>query len=157
MRVAVFNDTRNKPNVGVYSFGRLPGAETGGPAAQFEFDVSAFRDPAGQKQFIGLYGIAPGVRDWVCEDRRMPAILDQCLMLAEDLIRPHKKGESTEQLSHWLSISFRDHHGRWIAPAIAEAVANKLSDAGFIVVAIHNDIPKTELMKYQNAEVVCEA
>ncbi len=146
MRVKEFKPANDKmrPKIGVYSFGTIT---DGGPNAQFEFDVSTFRDPAGQKQFAGALGIDPDVRDWVCEDRRVPAIVNMCEIIAEDLIRPHAKGEGTETLSQWLSFAFKDHHGKWIAPAIAEAVSNKLSEAGFIVITLHHDIPKPELIK----------
>ena len=138
MLVTEFNGIP-KPHIGVYSFGTA--AAKGLPAAQFEFDVSKFRDPVGQKQFNKAYGTNPDVREWVCRDRRMPAVVDLCLMLAEDLLKPRKKGNSEESISHWLSLGFRDFHGKWIAPAVAEEVADKLSSEGYVVYVVHHNIP----------------
>ena len=138
MRVTTF-DGQTKPNIGIYSFGdkcQKP------PAAQFEFNVSLFRDPVGQKQFGKAYGNSPDVRDWVAQDKRMPGVIEACQLLAEDLIRPHKKGDREETISSWLSIAFRDHHGKWIAPAIAESVANQLDKDGFVVIVLHHELPK---------------
>ena len=129
-----------RPQIGVYSWGSKTREKA--PSAQFEFDVSQFRDPAGQKQFSKACGSDPDVRAWVCEDRRLPAVIDTCLLLAEDLLKPKKKGSGEEAISQWLSLAFRDYHGKWIAPAVAEAVANKLSDAGYIVMVIHHALPK---------------
>ena len=129
-----------RPEIGVYSYGSK-GAK-GEISAQFEFDVTRFRDPSGQQQFKGAKGSDPDVRDWVCQDRRLPAILDMCMLLAEDLLKPRKHGDREEVISQWLSFAFKDYHGKWIAPAIAEAVANKLSDSNYRVLVIHHDLPK---------------
>lgn len=129
-----------KPQIGVYSYGSK--GIKGEISAQFEFDVTQFRDPSGQKQFKGAKGSDPDVRDWVCQDRRLPAILDMCILLAEDLLKPRKHGGTEEVISHWLSLAFKDHHGKWIAPAIAEAVANRLSDANYRVLVVHHDLQK---------------
>jgi hypothetical protein len=110
------------------------------PAAQFEFDVSTFRDPVGQKQFNRAVGTCPDVRDWVAQDRRVPGVVNVCRLLAEDLCRPHPKGTGTEVISGWLSISFKDHHGKWIAPAVAELVANQLDKDGFNVIVLHHEL-----------------
>lgn len=131
-----------KPQIGVYSYGY--GTKQEAPQAQFEFDVSGFRDPVGQKQFNKALGTFPDVRDWVCEDRRVPAILDTCQLLAEDLLKPRPKGNTTEAMSVWVSFSFKDFHGKWISPAIAEAVANKLSETGYIVYVHHHALPASE-------------
>lgn len=138
MRVTAFNG-EIKPSIGIYSFGDNCVKP---PAAQFEFNVSLFRDPIGQKQFNRAYGTQPDVRDWVAQDKRMPGVIQMCQLLAEDLIRPHKKGDHTESISSWLSISFKDHHGKWIAPAVAEAVANQLDADGFNVIVLHHELMK---------------
>ena len=129
-------DPSFRPNIGVYS-----GTENKHPIGQFKFNVSTFRDPAGQVQFkqkdsneAGLNGTVPEVRDWVAKDRRVPIIVKECRLLAEDLIAPQADGKA---VSAWLSFSFVDYHGRWIAPAIAELVANHLSEAGFNVLVHH--------------------
>ncbi len=135
MRVE-FTD-KTKPNIGIYSFGEN---SANPPNAQFEFDVRLFRDPVGQKQFNRALGIQPDVRDWVGQDKRAKGVIEMCQMLAEDLIRPHKKGDKEEPISIWLSLSFRDHHGKWIAPAIAELVANQLDKDGFTVAVCHHEL-----------------
>ena len=127
-----------KPNIGVYS-----GSIDNHPQGQFEFNVTGFRDPSGQVQFksAGLAnGIYPDVRDWVGRDRRVPIILRDCRLIAEDLLANKSDGKP---VSSWLSFSFADHHGRWIAPAIAELVANHLSEAGFNVLVHHSGIKVT--------------
>jgi RNase adaptor protein for sRNA GlmZ degradation len=129
-----------KPEIGIYSFGENCDKK---PQAQFEFDVSKFRDPVGQKQFNKAVGTQADVRDWVGQDKRVPALVQQCRILAEDLIRPHKKDGKDEQISAWLSLSFKDHHGKWISPAIAELVANQLDLDGFKVVVCHHNLDPT--------------
>ena len=138
---AVQQDPSFRPNIGIYS-----GTETKHPVGQFEFDVSKFRDPAGQVQFrlqelkeAGINGTTPEVRDWVAKDRRVPIIISECRLLAEDLISPKTDGKP---ISAWLSFSFVDTHGKWIAPAVAELVANHLSDAGFNILVHHAGLKK---------------
>ena len=121
------------PNVGVYSY---PTKKSPNSAGQFEFDVSNFRDPAGQKQFSQApNGLAKEVVEWVRQDRRVPIIVKDCILLAEDLVRLRPDGRST---CGWLSFGFKDYHGKWIAPAVAEAVAESLSEAGFNVATHHS-------------------
>ena len=138
-----WTDSANKPEIGVFSFGKNIGDKS--PlTVQFEFDVAALRDPAGQKQFVGSNGTFPLVIDWVGEDRRVPIIIKDCLLLADDLAKPKiKEGSSVAKpISQWLSFSFRDFHGKWIAPAVAEKVANALSDAGYVVAVHHQSLPR---------------
>ena len=142
-RFKSFSGSDTKPSIGVYSY---PTKGLSGVTAQFEFDVSGFRDPAGQKQFKGrtklseagslvpLNGVDSEVYEWVAKDPRIPAIIGDCRILAEDQIRPKADGKA---LSVWLSLSFKDYHGIWIAPAVAELVANALSDDGFNIVVHH--------------------
>lgn len=140
MRVTGFNGENNqpRPQIGIYSFGLNTVKQ---PSAQFEFDVSKFRDPVGQKQFNRALGTCPDVRDWVGQDKRVAGVIQMCQLLAEDLVRPHKKADGKEEaISGWLSISFKDHHGKWISPAIAELVANQLDADGFSVIVLHHEI-----------------
>ena len=147
-RATSVNDPNFKPQIWIYSYAT---AAQKSMAGQFEFDVSQFRDPAGQKQFLGrdVCGIDAEVRDWVGQDRRVPALVKECRLLAEDLIRPKQTGITNgvpqeKAPCQWLSISFRDHHGKWIAPAIAELVANALSDDGFTITVYHSSVKKVE-------------
>ena len=133
------NDIKNNPDIGIYSYGSK--SKSGKPKAQFEVDVSKFRDPQGQKQFSGMDGTNPLVRDWVKEDPRLETVVQQARILADDLIKskPVNDGTKTElkSVSSWLSISFADIHGKWASPAVAELVANALEADGYKVYVKH--------------------
>ena len=139
-RVKSMTNADPKPTIGVYSFGSKGNVF---PKVQFEFDVSKLRDPSGQKQFKGLNGVDPEVRDWVAQDTRVQGIVDNCLLLADDLVKPKKRETSdgvvatVVPVSGWLSFSFKDVHGRWAGPAVAEAVAEAFSKAGYTVATVH--------------------
>ena len=142
-----FSTSGVRPEIGIFSYGSSKEAsETSG---QFEFDVSSLRDPSGQKQFNGFNGVYPNVRDWVGTDRRVPIIIRDCLLLADDLIKPKPQGDSKvpKAMSVWLSFSFKDFHGKWIAPAVAELVAERLSKEGFNVAVHHKCIPEEQFPK----------
>ena len=128
--------------IGIHSFGEKAGGTI--PKVQFEFDVTKFRDPGGQKQFSKFNGTTAAVRDWVGEDERAAAIISTCLLLADDQIKLKARNDGTvtriESASQWLSISFRDFHGKWVAPAIAELVANALVKEGYPVTVIHHNL-----------------
>ncbi len=129
-----------RPQIGIYSGGVGKGA-----AGQFEFNVSLLRDPTGQKQFSGMNGTHGNVIEWVKQDKRVQIIVKDCLILADDLIKPkHKEGKEPEAACAWLSLAFRDHHGKWIAPAVSEIVADALDKAGYLVAVHHGGIPKEE-------------
>lgn len=130
-----FIDEHIKPNIGVYSYPK-DGHKTV-TTGQFEFDVSTFRDPSGQKTFAGLNGLDKYVIEWVGQDRRVAVLIRDCKLLAEDLVRPKLDGKS---ICEWFSIAFKDHHGKWIAPAIAEIVADALSNDGFNVAVYHSEL-----------------
>ena len=141
-------DANLRPAIGVYSVGSKAKTSTDRQFAQFEFDVSHFRDPTGQKQFRGKSGLAPEVQTWVKDDVRVPGLIQNCLILADDLVKPkaNTEGDTTRMAaaSQWLSFSFKDHHGIWAAPAIAELVANALSDAGYTVAVLHRELKEIE-------------
>ncbi len=142
-RITSLEDSAIKPNVGIYSYASNGSRNIVG---QFEFDVSSFRDPLGQKQFLTKSsGIDPEVRDWVGQDHRVPILIKECRMLAEDLIRHKKDGQAAP--STWLSFSFKDFHGKWISPAVAELVADELSNAGFMVTVYHSAIKKDGIVR----------
>lgn len=137
--------TIDMPTIGIVSFGaKTPGA----PKCQFEVDVSKLRDPSGQKQFGGRNGSEPPVVKWVSEDPRIAGIVASCRLIAEDLCATRKRtgsdGKTVESgpLTHWLSIGFKDYHGRWIAPAVAEYVAAALEGDGFPVSVNHLGLQK---------------
>ena len=127
-----FGDKEIKPNIGIYSY---PKERSGNQInGQFVFDVSTFRDPSGQALFTGLNGLDKSVISWVGQDRRVPIIVKDCKLLANDLIRPKPDGKS---ICYWLSIAFTDHHGKWISVSVAEIVADALSSDGFNVAIYH--------------------
>jgi len=101
---------------------------------QFDFNVSKFRDPQGNANLMKLYndGQHIAVREWIKVDPRMQGILDASLMLAYDRI--------THGEQKFLSLAFRDFHAKWIARAIAEVVADHLSNAGFSVGVQHEQL-----------------
>jgi len=138
-RITSVNVEGVKPQIGIHS----SAVANKGINAQFEYDVAPFRDPAGQKKFAGWNGTFPEVREWMKEDTRVGVVIKECLLLADDLIKPkdldNKKGES---VSNWLSIAFKDHHGQWASPAVAELVADALSLAGYVVVVYHGSLKK---------------
>lgn len=132
-----------KPNIGLYSYGTKGGAR---PQAQFDIDVSKWRDPGGQIQWRGrANGTETDVRNWVAEDPRTPALVQMCAILAADLIAEHTMVTDSGVVSKraespWMSIAFHDHHGRWAAPAVAEIVADFLDKAGYTVCCVHHGL-----------------
>lgn len=136
-RLSSHQDPQLKPNIGIYSFGPATNGQVNG---QFEFDVTYFRDPQGQKQFQGKDGLDKDVIAWIRADRRIPILIKECSLLADDLLSP--KGEDKKKISTWVSFCFRDPHGKWISPAVAEIIADTLSDAGFNVIVSHQALLK---------------
>lgn len=133
----------SKANIGVYSFGTKNVSGQKRQFAQFEFDVSKLRDPQGQKQFSGSNGLDKKVQEWIKDDIRISGLVRECLLIADDLVKPKARVDGTKtevtQVSSWLSFSFKDFHGKWTAPAIAEIVANALSEAGYNVAIFHRE------------------
>lgn len=128
-----------KPQIGVYSCGDKQKSTI---TSQFEFSVSSFRDPMGQKQFEGLNGTHPEVRTWISSDSRIGILINECLLLSNDLLKPKKVGEGPDKAaSVWLSFAFKDKNGKWIAPAVAELIADALAEAGYVVVTHHAGLP----------------
>lgn len=103
---------------------------------QFSFDVGKFRDPMGNSKLTSVYndGQHVAVRDWIKEDPRMPGILDMCSLIANDRITHAKR--------RFMSIAFRDYHAKWISRAVAEVVADKLSEEGYSVGVVHESLTK---------------
>ena len=122
----------NNPQVGVYSFSTREGRM---PNAQMEFDCSKLRDPQGQRQFSGYTGDGEQVRKWVAKDPRVDAIIQSCRMVAADLLTI-QTGHSAAR-TDWVSFSFKDPQGKWISPAVAELVAEALSEDGWKVATEH--------------------
>ena len=132
------NSTAPKATIGIYSYGSKGSVF---PKTQFDFDLTKFRDPGGQKQFNGVIGTHSSVKEWMKEDERVSALISDCKLIADDLVKPKPRvdGSKTEVTaqSAWLSIAFHDFHGKWAAPAVAELVADALNDAGYTICVTH--------------------
>lgn len=124
--------------IGIYSFGRLTNTKDRMPvSAQYFIDVSGLRDPSSNRGFRKLYddGRAEDIQNYVKDDPRIDAIFDAVRMIAHLNLR----SPQTADLK-WLSIAFRDHHGRWTAPAVAEIIGDRLSNVGYKVSVWHYDL-----------------
>lgn len=114
-------------NVGVYSFS----STTVKPTAHYEFDLTEFRDPMNKDMFNGATdGRDVLVQNWVKDDHRFKALLAECELIAHD--------QKVNHGGRWLTLAFRDFHGRWKSPAVAELVADKLAEEGFNVSVYHD-------------------
>src|SRR5260370_38640208 len=113
----------HKANVGLYDFFQ----DIHTPVPQYEFQLGAFRDP--QHKFKSVDGRSKAVQEWIIDDPRMPALLSTIEMLVFDQVK--------EQKAAWLSIGFRDYHGKWISAALVEIIADRLSARGFDVMVRH--------------------
>src|SRR3990167_2210955 len=78
----------------------------------YEFDLSQFRDPI--HKFRSKRGRDPEVKEWIKSDARFLTVLSMVKILVSDAI--------DKQQQNWISISFRDYHGRWKSEAVAELV-----------------------------------
>lgn len=124
-----------KSEVGIYSFGRLIPRDY--PiVSTFTINVTGMRDPQSSGGFRRKFtdGRADEIQDYIRDDDRYPAILDNVEMLAQMYLRSEGKSLS------WLSFAFMDNHGKWAGPAFAEAIAEDLSDLGYRVHTFHHDV-----------------
>lgn len=99
---------------------------------ELDIDVSSFRDPLGHKTLTKEFndGRAMAVRDWIKVDPRIPGLIESILLYTYDKLIHGKQRQ--------LVIGFRDHHGKWIAPAVAEIVADALDKKAFTVGVLHD-------------------
>lgn len=99
---------------------------------ELDINVGNFRDPLGHKTLTTQFfdGRAQVVRDWIALDPRMKGLTETILLYVYDKI---VHGEQNK-----LIIGFRDHHGRWIAPAVAEIIADGVSAKAFPVGVLHD-------------------
>lgn len=106
------------------------------PSVNYAINVAGLRDPSSNRGFNKKYadGRPAEVCEFVKEDSRYEAISDTIQMLTH----MHLRGEGRD--NRWLSIGVVDFHGKWIAPAVAELVANELSQAGYRVSLFHYDL-----------------
>lgn len=115
-----------KASIAVYAFP----ACAQGPMTHYEFDLSDFRDPLGNKNLMSQckHGSDDKVKVWIKTDPRYPTILNQCIILAKD---SEKRGIK------WLTLGFKDYHGIWKSGAVAELIGDELGELGFDVAVIH--------------------
>lgn len=127
-------DSIKDANVAIYSMGRISG-DGGSIRPRFLFDVENFRDPQGVKSFkdARANGKSPDVRKFVMDDPRAPAVKALAALYVTDALKDAR--------STFVSIGFKDQKGVWIAPAMAEEVADHLSALGFKVLVRHHGIP----------------
>lgn len=113
-------------NVGVFSFD----STTTKPLPHYEFDLSVFRDPMNRKEFKECKnGSDFKILTWIREDVRFKALLNECITLAHDA--------RENQGKRWITLCFRDHHGRWKSRAVATLIAMELSILGHSVCLSH--------------------
>lgn len=118
--------TINIAEVAVYSFKKA----TPLPIAHYEINLDNLRDPMGQPSMKNLNGLAPTVQAFIRLDPRFSPILDQCIQLVSDKCS-QGPGEK------WITIGFRDYHGRWKSVAMAELIGEALSTLGYKVGVQH--------------------
>lgn len=114
--------------VGIYAISEV--GKPGPLTLQYTFDTNYLRDPIGHAAFKGLDGRHPDVRKWIGSDRRVDTIRSEVRRIVFDHVNILK--------SKWLSISFEDHHGKWIAAAVAEIVAQDLLAHQYKVSVVHD-------------------
>lgn len=110
----------------IYTYGKMT---TPLPCVKYYVNVAQYRDPSGQKQLKALDGTALSVQEFMTADKRVPLLVSEIEALAHLHVRAGKE-------SH-ITVGLEDHHGKWIAPAIAELVAARLDKVGFRVATVH--------------------
>jgi hypothetical protein len=122
--------------IALYTFGKLCKSPITPPATDYLIDVAGMRDPMSNRGFkLQFSDGRPGlVQKFVSEDPRYNAIEESVKFLA------HIQLKSKAASGKWLTIAFRDHHGKWIAPAVGELVADSLSREGYKVHLFHADL-----------------
>lgn len=114
---------RHDANIGLYAFSSKSVLQY----SQYEVDMNKFRDPI--HKFRTLDGRNKEVQEWIKADKRMEMITRVIDLLIADQLG--------DQKSQWISIGFRDYHGRWISAAVVELLSEYLSDKGFKVFTLH--------------------
>jgi hypothetical protein len=120
--------------IGIYTFGQKSHNFVG--TCQYYINVAGLRDPGSSGQIRSQYvdGRAGGVQQYIADDVRVKVISEQIRLIAY----MHLRSQAAD--NKWLSFGLVDYHGRWIAPAIGEIVADNLSDLGYSVSLYHADL-----------------
>ena len=95
----------------------------------YSIDLSSLRDPMGRKELRKLDGSSMEVQNFLAEDSRVGPIIRTVHSLAHDILRV--------QASKYMSVTFHDHHGKWISQGVARMVGDYLSERGFKVCVIN--------------------
>jgi RNase adaptor protein for sRNA GlmZ degradation len=101
--------------VNIVSFGRVTVTP---PGPKYSIDVTGLRDPSCQFAKTHKDGRSPDIQAWLRADPRVDIIVREIKQLCAVHLDSMKET--------YLSIGFVDHHGKWIAPAIAEIVAAEI-------------------------------
>lgn len=126
----------DKAEVGIYTFGKdSPNRPS---TVQYIFEVAGLRDPQSNRGFSKTYkdGRPGEVQNYVEDDPRVKAIIQEIRAFAYMHLRSDAKDNK------WLSFGIKDNHGRWIAPAVGELVAERLSQLKYGVYLCHCDLDK---------------
>jgi len=99
------------------------------PVPQYEFDVSEWRDPVGNAILRHLSGRDVHVQEYLMADHRYHSLLSNVKMLVKDIVG--------QQKSNFLSIGFRDFHGRHISLGLIYLIGAELDKEGYSV-CIHD-------------------
>ncbi len=120
--------------IGIYTFGDKSHNYVG--TCQYYIQVAGLRDPGSSGSIRSQYvdGRAGGVQQYIKEDPRVEAIAQTIRAIAWMHLRSQARDNK------WLSFGLVDHHGRWIAPAVGEIVADQLSQSGYAVSLYHADL-----------------
>lgn len=128
--------TLTQAEIALYTYGRKVKTGRVVPSSDYVIDVDGLRDPLSNRGFKNEFrdGRPVKVREFIKEDPRVPAIIDTVKLLVEAHVR------SVGHDRTWVAISLRDHHGKWIAPAIGEVLADTLAADGYKVSLMHIDL-----------------
>lgn len=91
--------------------------------AMYEFNCFNFRDPMSRDDLRKLTGKDSEVQSFIAKDPKIPALLDHASLLIYDMIKVHK--------NPFISLLFRDHHGKWIARGIVELLIISLQEEDY--------------------------
>ena len=107
------------PSVILFSFAAK---QASAPDTRYRFDVSSCRDPIGQAHLKGTCadGRDEKVLAWLEKDPKVKAVIETVgFLVGLHMLPPQSEAN--------ISIGFHDHHGIWIAPAVAILAGREIS------------------------------
>lgn len=102
--------------VNIISFGKVTAIP---PTPKYLIDVSSLRDPSCQFTKTHSDGRSPDIQAWLRLDPRVDIIVREIKQICAVHLDSMKES--------YISIGFHDHHGKWIAPCVAEIVASEIT------------------------------